>query len=122
MTRCFWTFPANIDLVLNGIASGRPVLDERISCEPPWCNSVLPSLRRRRDHPATGTNIIESRRPKVQAYVQVLTSWLALGDIEYLKKTLPESGGLAETIYRRLGPPTRLTVLQVERLRIALGV
>jgi hypothetical protein len=121
LTRCYFTFPANIDLVLDGIGRGRPNLDARISCEPPWNNSVLPLLRQWLEHPAAGTNIIAGRRALVRAYLQILTSWSAEGDLDDLKWQLLDHVELAETIYRRLGPPTRLKLLYVRKLCWMLG-
>ena len=121
LVRCFWTFPANVDIVLQGISSGIPNIDSRISCEPPWSNSILPALRRRQGHPAAGKNITDSRRDLVRAVVHILSSWLARGDIDHLKREVPEHAKLADTVYRRLGLPNKLKSLQVERLRIGLG-
>ena len=121
LNRCFWTFPANVDLVLQSISGGEPNIDSRISCEPPWNYSILPALRRRQGHPATGVNITDSRRQLVRAYVHILTSWLARGHLDHLQSELPEHAELANMIYRHLGPPTKLKSLQVERLGIALG-
>ena len=121
LVRCFWTFPENVDLVIDGIASGRVNLDARVACEPPWNHSILPALRRRRSHPKAGTNVTDSRRPLVRAYIEVLTRWSTFGDLGRLKEELPRHAELAETIYRHLGPPNKIKQLQVERLRFSLG-
>ena len=34
--RCWWEFPGNVDLILDGISLGRVNLDGGVSCEPPW--------------------------------------------------------------------------------------
>lgn len=122
LVRCFWTFPQNVDQVIDGIASGEVNLDDQVACEPPWNNSILPTLRSRGDHPNAGTNTTDSRHPLAHAYIDLLTHWLACADIDELRKELPEHAELADTIYRRLGPPDPVKMLQVERLRLGLGM
>jgi hypothetical protein len=48
--RCYWTFPRNVDLIINGIAEERPNLSMCVGCEPPWNHGILPLLRKRRGH------------------------------------------------------------------------
>jgi len=121
LVRCFWTFPKNVDLVIKGIGSGKVNLDEHMACEPPWNDCILPTLRRRQKHPNAGTDITDSRQALVRIYMEVLTRWSAFADIDSLKMEFPEQSELAETIYRRLGPPDKAKLLRVERLRFSLG-
>ena len=81
----------------------------------------VPALRKRRGHPRAGENITDSRRPLTRAYMDILSRWLAFGDIGALRVELPEHAELAERIYRWLGPPEKVKVLRVERLRFSLG-
>ncbi|MHC4561395.1 MAG: hypothetical protein ACYS8X_01330 [Planctomycetota bacterium] len=118
--RCFHTFPKNVDQIIDGIAGGEVNLDSPISCEPPW-NHILGLLRERRGHRASSIEPLDPRSLLARAYTEILASWSAFGDIECLKQVLPRHVELAETIYRRLGPPTTLKQLQVERLRFSLG-
>jgi len=133
VVRCWWRFPANVDLVLGGIAAGSVNLEDGVSCEPPW-TGMLETLRKRRGHPLwpkpfptawlhhqQGCSPSEDPRQElIRAYLTVLTWWLAGGAPYYLRQELPAHADLAETICRRLGPPTRLKQLQVERLHLSL--
>lgn len=116
LTRCYFTFPANVDLVLDGIGRGKVNLDARVSCRSPWNDCILPLLRHRRRHPAEGTNVIDSRRALIRAYLTILNCWAAEGDLEYLKWQLLNYVDLGETTYRRLGTPTKLKLLYVRKL------
>jgi hypothetical protein len=116
LARCYFTFPANVNLVLEGIGRGRPNLDARISCEGPWNQGILPRLRLERSHPAAGTDVIDSRRALVRAYLTILTCWAAEGDLSYLTWRLLEHVDLAETLYRWLGTPTALKMLYMRKL------
>ena len=133
--RCWWEFPANVDLILDGIASGKVNLDAGVSCEPPWA-WLLGVLRHRRGHPATrgllygwrfhsaATNYDPLHAPRqelARAYITILTWWSAEGDLDCLKRELPEHADLAETIYCRLGVPTKLRRLYVEKVRTSLA-
>jgi hypothetical protein len=121
LNRCYYTFPRNIDVVIDGIATGKVNINEPISCDPPWCNSLLPLLRRRDKHPGGGDDHgSHERRSLVRAYVTILDSYLASRRLQDLQEQLPAQAELSETIYRRLGPPTPLNRLQVTRLRNAL--
>lgn len=127
LERCYWTFPGNVDLVLDGIGQGRVNLDEGISCQPPW-TTLLAVLRRRRNHPLAGLGIAplhhqqacapqdDARQKLIRAYVTILTWWCAEGRPDILKGELAAHAELAETIYRRLGPATRLKQLYVHKL------
>jgi len=133
--RCWWEFPANVDVILNGISTGRVNLDAGISCEPPWA-WLLGVLRHRRGHlaaqgipygwryhsAATNYNPLYAPRQELaRAYTTILTWWSAEGNLDCLKQELPEHAGLAETIYRRLGPPTTLKRLYVEKVRASMA-
>jgi hypothetical protein len=117
LDRCFWTFPGNVDLVLDGIASGEARLDQDISCEPPWRHGLRSLLQHRR-----GRSVEHGleRQEQVRAYITILTWWEGEADLAHLQDELPRYAELAETVYRRLGAPTTLKHLQVERLRAAL--
>jgi len=134
LQRCWWEFPANVDLIIDGISTGQANLDAGVSCEPPWA-WLLGVLRHRRGHPAaqgipygwryhsatTNYDPLHAPRQKLaRAYIKILTWWSAEGDLDCLKRELPEQADLAETVYRRLGPPTRLKRLYVEKIRAAL--
>ncbi|MDY7010139.1 MAG: hypothetical protein SVV80_05230 [Planctomycetota bacterium] len=134
LQRCFWTFPGNVDMILDGIASGRVNLDAGISCEPPWTTiRALLDHRRHRGktvqkdvsgcfHHLQGRDPITDPRQKlIFAYIKVLTWWGAEGDMNYLKREMAESADLAETVYRYLGLPTRLKRLYVQKLCWTLG-
>jgi hypothetical protein len=127
--RCFWTFPANVDLVLDGIASGKVKLETGISCEPPWVRMRLILQRRRgpsaeqgkpaaaRLHHQQGVDPLEDGRQKlIRAYATILACWAAEGRLDWLKAELPARAELAERIYRRLGEPTRPKWLYVQKL------
>jgi hypothetical protein len=120
--RCFWTFPGNVELILDGIRKGRVNLDAGISCEPPWMNSILPLLRRRRGHAMATSDASAdvSRRTLIRDYATILSWWTMQGDLERLKASLPDSAEVAERLYRYLGPPTALKCLYAERLRVSL--
>jgi hypothetical protein len=123
LTRCFYTFPVNVDLVLDGIASGQPRLDAEMSCEPPWVGLRL-ILLRRRDRSTGGSApdqqgldpLEDQRDSQIRAYATILTWWSAAGSLDCLKAELPAHADLAETIYRRLGEPTKLKWLYVQKL------
>jgi hypothetical protein len=123
LQRCFWTFPENVELILDGIGKGRVKLDAGVGCEPPWANSILPVLRRRRGHSAaTGDAPADvSRRTLIRDYATILSWWTMHGDLECLKASLPDSADLAERLYCYLGPPTTLKCLHVEKLRLSLS-
>ena len=137
LERCYWTFPANVDLIIDGIGSGKVNLDAGVSCQPPWTGlrmGLLQTLRHRRDHPAAkwhqvarlhhqqGTDPKDDLRQRLlQAYMTILTWWAAEGDLELLKHQLSQHSELAETIYRRLGEPTRLKWLYVKKLHAYLS-
>jgi hypothetical protein len=130
--RCWWDFPANLDLILDGIAKGCPNLDAPISCEPPWRNSILPLLRQRRGHPEAPAAPQQTagidHRPRAlrdrlaRAYLTILTWWMFDGDLDCLKREVPEHMDLAETIYRRLGRSSKLKALYVEKLRVTIAL
>ena len=129
LARCFWTFPANVDLVLDGIVSGSVNLDSGVSCEPPWTGwrEVLlhrrsPSAEKEKPvvawlHHQQGCDPREDSRQKLlRAYMTILIWWSAKGHLDCLKAMLSEHADLAETIYRRLGKPTKLKWLYVQKL------
>jgi hypothetical protein len=129
--RCWYRFPHNVDIILQGIAAGHANLDEHVSCEPPWFQFVE-ILRHRRRHPAArrkgryclptdGYPVIAPRPQLARAYMTILTWWSFGGHVELLKLEMPQHSELAETIYRRLGPRDPLKRLYVEKLRITLG-
>jgi len=123
LVRCHFTYPRNIDVVLEGIASGVPNIDEYVSCEPPWCSSLLPLLRALRGHPLADnhTDHRDSRFPVVRAYMTILDAYVAGARLDYLQQELPEHADAADMIFRRLGPPTELKLRQVARLRNAMN-
>ena len=120
LNRCYYTFPENINLVIEGIASGRPNVSAHISCEPPWNHSLLPLLRRRYGYQGGMHDQSHDRRPLVRVYMTILDSYLVGGRLAELQELLPNHAGLAETIYHRLGDPSPAKRLQVTRLRNAL--
>jgi len=135
LQRCWWEFPSNVDVILAGIGSGQVNLDAGISCEPPWA-SFLGVLRHRRCHPgaqergydwryhSAATNYDPLHAPRqelARAYMTILMWWTYGGDLSCLKRELPGHADLAETIYRRLGPPTALKVLYVGKVSAAIG-
>lgn len=135
LQRCWWTFPANVDLILDGISTDRVNLDTGVSCEPPWAE-LMGVLRHRRGHPgtygisyhwryheaATAYDPLHAPRQELaRTYMLILTWWSSCGDLECLKRELPEHADLAESIYRRLGPPTTLKRLYVEKVRTAIA-
>lgn len=133
--RCFWTFPRNIDVIIEGITRGEPNIDEAISCEPPW-SEILRLLRYRAGHPACSgvsdfflsrflsyTNGYDRRTPRqglCRMYLMILTWWTAFGDLDCLKAELPDAAHLAEATYRYLGVPTKKKCLYVHRLCFTL--
>ena len=118
LRRCFWTFPGNVDTVIAGIGAGRPKA-EKVSCEPPW-NGIRPILAAR--GAAGGEDVLgDQRRTLSRAYMKILRWWTYSGDLDCLKRELPEHADLAETIYRRLGPPDELKALYVGKLRATLS-
>jgi len=117
--RCHYTFPANVDLILRGIASGKVDLDREISCEPPW-SWLLDTLRHRRGLQRTEGTGPDTRQDMVRAYVRILTTWLAESDLDALREDLPNYSGLAQTIYTRLGAPTKLKSIYVLKLLYSL--
>jgi hypothetical protein len=122
LQRCFWTFPENVELILDGIGKGRVNLDAGVGCEPPWANGILPLLRRRRGHPTTGYDSGDApRRTLILAYATILSWWAMRGDLERLKEVLSDNAELAERLYRYLGPPTELKCLYAEKLRLSLS-
>lgn len=135
LQRCWWEFPANVDLILDGISAGPVNLGAGVSCEPPW-DECLKVLRRRCRHPGAqdtiyggryycaATNYDPLHAPRqelVRAYMTILTWWSFRGDLNCLKQELPDYADLAEIIYRRLGSPTRLKVLYGEKVRTSIG-
>jgi len=120
LVRCHYTFPRNIDIVIDGIASGRVNLDTRISCEPPWNNSLLPLLRHRRQDSARESDGYPGRWSLVRAYMTILDGYLGDGSLDSLREILPDHTELAEALYRRLGAPTPKKRAQVTRLHNAL--
>ncbi|MFC1525613.1 hypothetical protein ACFL6X_02260 [Candidatus Latescibacterota bacterium] len=120
LTRCYCTYPGNIDLVLDGIARGRPNVSQHISCEPPWSHSLLPLLRRRYGHRGGRDDQSHERRSLVRAYATTLDAYLVGGSLADLQEVLPDHAELAVTTYARLGDPTLDKLLQVTRLRNAL--
>ena len=128
--RCWWEFPANVDLILDGIGTGQVNLDGRVSCEPPWAGMIA-VVRHRRGHPApcarryqtaaTDYAPLAPRRNRARAYMRILTWWTYGGEMDCLKLELPDHAELAETVYRRLGPTDKLKMLYVQKLRAALG-
>ena len=130
--RCWYDFPENIDIILRGIAQGRPET-EHVSCEPPWC-SICSLLRRRTGvlsrpeiwdrycEAATRYNPNRSPRQRLaRAYITILDWWSARGDLTCLKSEMPEHGKLAEKIYGWLEEPTKLKRLYVERIKLRLS-
>ena len=122
LTRCYYTYPRNIDLVLDGIATGQPNVSEHISCEPPWSHSLLPLLRHRYGHRGGRDDQSHEHRALVRAYMTVLDAYLVGGSLADLQEVLPDHAELAETTYARLGDPSPAKLLQVTRLRNALTV
>jgi hypothetical protein len=122
LDRCYFTFPANVDLVLGSIADGKPNLDARISCEPPWNNSLLPLLRRRRKQVAQDAAVLEARCARVRAYIAILSGWAEEHDPADLEHAVPEYVELARRIYRQLGAPSTLKQLYVQKLVWMLGL
>lgn len=130
--RCFWTFPENVELILDGIGKGRVNLDAGVGCEPPWMHGILPLLRGRRGHSAgpqsnrcqtaaTGYDSLHvPRQMLTRAYATILSWWSMQGDLECLKTSLPDNTDLAEKLYRYLGPPTVLKCLYVQKLCLNL--
>ena len=129
LARCFWTFPANVDLILDGIASGSVNPDSGVSCEPPWTGWREVLLHRRNPFAGKDKPVVawlhhqqgcdpreDSRQELLRAYMTILTWWSAEAHPDYLKATLPEHADLAEIIYRRLGKPTKLKWLYVQKL------
>lgn len=122
LTRCYYTYPGNIDLVLDGIAAGRPNVSQHLSCEPPWAHSLLPFLRRKYGHRGGRDDQSHERRSLVRAYATMLDAYLVGGPLADLQEVLPNHAELAETTYARLGDPSPDKLLQVARLRNALTV
>lgn len=120
LTRCYYTFPKNIDLVIDGIAKGRPNVNAHISCEPPWAHSLLLLLRRRYDYRDGKDDQSYERHAMVRTYMTILDSYLVGGRLSELQAVLPDHIELADTVYRRLGVPSPEKRLQVTRLRNAL--
>jgi hypothetical protein len=120
LERCHYTFPRNVDLILEGIASGKVCLDETISCEPPWA-WMLKVLRQRRGLQMVEAAGANTRQKKVGTYTRILAAWLAESDPCALKEDLPNPIGLAETIYSRLGVPTKLKSLYILKLLYSLN-
>ncbi len=132
--RCFLTFPRNIDLLLRGIADGRPDLDAGISCEPPWAADMRPLLRYRRSgnlgresksarlHHLQGVSPLEDTwQQRIRAYQTCLVWWVASGDMSLLKAQPGMDAEVAERVYRLLGPPTTLKSLYVQKFAATLG-
>lgn len=135
LERCFWTFPANVDLILDGFASGKANLGAGISCEPPWTGirlilshrlSASGSLRKppiAYTHHQQGLDPAEDQRQKLMlAYARIISWWSAEGSLEHLKLEMPTQADLAENIYRWLGRPTRLKWLYVQKLAFGLNL
>jgi hypothetical protein len=135
LARCYWTFPANVDLVLRGIATGRAGLDVGISCEPPWTGMRAELLRRRMPSAIDDRPIVaqlhhqqgldprdDPRQDLLRAYMNILVWWTAEGHLGCLKGDLAAHADLAETIYRRLGEPDRAKRLCVQRLLWHLSI
>ena len=130
LQRCWWLFPDNVDLVIQGIGSGQVKLSDHVSCEPPW-HGLVEILRYRRGHPAPtggtyrifadGYPDLSPRQSLCRTYMTILTWWSNGGHIDYLRQELPAYAELAETVYRRLGPPNKLKMLYVEKLRLTIG-
>lgn len=130
--RCWYGFPENIDIILQGISQGGPEA-EHVSCEPPW-SSICTLLRRRvgvMSHPGiwdryceAATKYDPNRSPRqrlARAYASILDWWSARGDLTCLKSEMPEHSALAERIYGWLGEPTKLKRLYVERIKLRLS-
>jgi len=120
LTRCYYTFPKNIDLVIDGIATGKPNVSAHISCEPPWNHSILPLLRRRYKYQDGTRYHSRDRQSLVRAYMTILDSYLVGGHLSELREVLPDNPELAEKVYNWLGNPSPAKRLQVTRLRNAL--
>ncbi|MFA6134272.1 MAG: hypothetical protein WC869_09695 [Phycisphaerae bacterium] len=130
LKRCFYTFPGNVNLVIDGIACGKVDLSDGIGCEPPW-TALLPILRRRQmllvdrgiahRHADQGVGAGEDvRRRLIETYSSILSWWCTDGKPDVLQGRLPDAAGLVDLIYRRLGEPARLKWLQVKRLCTSL--
>ena len=131
LERCYWTFPRNVDLILDGIVSGKVNLDGGVSCLPPW-SGMLDTLRMRRGHPRGKWKIRlhhqqdcdlpeDPRQELLQAYITVLNCWCVEAQPNSLKERLPDRDQLIDTIYRRLGPPTTLKWLFLRKLILNLA-
>lgn len=121
LVRCYFTFPGNVDLILKGIADGKPNLDAHLSCEPPWNNSLLPLLHRRRKQAALDTALLETRRALVRAYIAILSGWAGENDLVDLERVVPEYVDLAQRLYLQLGAHSTLKQLYVQKLVWMLG-
>jgi len=135
--RCRFEFEesgANLETVLNGIYQGEVDLDGQVSCEPPW-SILVAILRHQRKHPAAATlpfswkyltpetnydPLSAPRQKQVRAYLTILSWWRGWGDLSCLQSELPDYAELCRQVYRWLGEPTMLKVLQAEKLREAL--
>ncbi|MCL2649040.1 MAG: hypothetical protein FWD61_18910 [Phycisphaerales bacterium] len=131
MQRCWWEFPHNLDIIIDGIGSGRVNLGGHVSCEPPW-SGLIQVLRRRRGAPGQNAGrydvaevdfdpLYAPRQRLARAYMEILNWWIFGGDLSCLRRELPEHAELAERIYERLGPPSKLKILRAEKLRTAIG-
>jgi len=131
LQRCYWTFPPNVDLIVDGIGSGRVDLDGGVSCLPPW-REMLDTLRTRRGHPRGKWKgrlhhqqdcdlPADPRQELLRAYITVLNCWCAEGHPDALREELPDHDHLIDTVYRRLGPPTTLKWLFVQKLILNLA-
>lgn len=116
LMRCFYAFPATVDMLLAGIAAGEAQLDGKLSCEPPWQEMRL-ILRHRRGLPFA---LADERHALAHAYREIISSWMAGCALAWLQQTLPAHAQLAERLYRYLGPPDERKTLDVQRVCVAL--
>ena len=146
LARCFWTFPATVDLILDGIAAGQPNLSAGISCEPPWTGLRVILLRRNAPANAAPPEMAalhhqqgldprrDPRQQRLRAYLQILTWWMAGGRLDLLTTELAAAApadspaaadfpaadlplaDLAAQIYQRLGGPDRRKLLLTQLL------
>jgi hypothetical protein len=122
LARCYWTFPNNVDLIINGIVKGWPDLSAAVGCEPPWNHNILPLLRQGQGYDLTqySTHHIDdlSREEQIFLYTEILNSWLVEGDLSRLKKRLADKkkAELAGRIYGHLGKSSKLKSLYIHRL------